>query len=125
MQRTRRRRPRRRPARRAVDMIAAIEDYSKDQPLPLTIGYLEIVSTLPLESSREMASDLLQSYLASTSNRLNHIMKFLTMISTVVLPNGPEVNVNVWRWPAPIRAIPSGTCCTRRPRPSCCAGPTR
>lgn len=39
-----------------------------------------------IESSREMASDLLQSYLASTSNRLNAIMKVLTMISTIVLP---------------------------------------
>jgi magnesium transporter len=39
-----------------------------------------------MESSREMATDLMQSYLASTSNKLNEIMKVLTMISTVVLP---------------------------------------
>lgn len=39
-----------------------------------------------IESSREMASDLMQSYLASVSNKLNEIMKVLTMISTVVLP---------------------------------------
>ncbi len=39
-----------------------------------------------IESSREMASDLLGSYLASASNRLNQIMKVLTMISTIVLP---------------------------------------
>jgi magnesium transporter len=39
-----------------------------------------------IESSREMTTDLLQSYLASTSNRLNQIMKVLTMISTIVLP---------------------------------------
>jgi magnesium transporter len=39
-----------------------------------------------IESSRDMAGDLLQSYLASTSNRLNEIMKVLTMISTIVLP---------------------------------------
>src|SRR5262245_34571469 len=39
-----------------------------------------------LESSREMAADILQTYLASTSNRLNQIMKVLTMISTIVLP---------------------------------------
>lgn len=39
-----------------------------------------------IESSREMATDLMQSYLAATSNRLNSIMKVLTMISTVVLP---------------------------------------
>lgn len=39
-----------------------------------------------IESSREMASDLLQSYLASTSNRLSRIMKVLTTISTIVMP---------------------------------------
>jgi magnesium transporter len=39
-----------------------------------------------IESSREMASDLMQSYLAAISNRLNEIMKVLTMISTIVLP---------------------------------------
>jgi magnesium transporter len=39
-----------------------------------------------IESSREMVSDLLQTHLAATSNRLNEVMKALTMISTVVLP---------------------------------------
>ncbi len=39
-----------------------------------------------IESSREMVSDLMQSYLAAISNRLNEIMKVLTMISTIVLP---------------------------------------
>lgn len=39
-----------------------------------------------IDSSREMATDLMQSYLAATSNKLNEIMKVLTMISTVVLP---------------------------------------
>ncbi len=39
-----------------------------------------------IESSREMATDLMQSYLAAVSNKLNEIMKVLTMISTVVLP---------------------------------------
>ena len=39
-----------------------------------------------IESSREMVSDLMQSYLASVSNKLNGIMKVLTMISTVILP---------------------------------------
>lgn len=39
-----------------------------------------------IESSREMAADILQTYLAATSNRLNQIMKVLTMISTIVLP---------------------------------------
>jgi magnesium transporter len=43
--------------------------------------YAELV-----ESSREMVSDLMQSHLAAVSNRMNEIMKALTMISTVVLP---------------------------------------
>jgi magnesium transporter len=39
-----------------------------------------------IESSRDLASDLLQSFQASTGNRLNQIMKVLTMISTIILP---------------------------------------
>lgn len=39
-----------------------------------------------IESSREMVSDLMQTHLAAVSNKLNEIMKALTMISTIVLP---------------------------------------
>jgi magnesium transporter len=39
-----------------------------------------------IEASREMVSDLMQTHLSSISNRLNEIMKALTMVSTVVLP---------------------------------------
>jgi magnesium transporter len=39
-----------------------------------------------IESAREMTSDLMESHLSATSNRLNEIMKVLTMISTIVLP---------------------------------------
>jgi magnesium transporter len=39
-----------------------------------------------IDSSREMVSDLMQTHLAAVSNRLNEIMKVLTMISTIVLP---------------------------------------
>lgn len=39
-----------------------------------------------IESSREMVTDLLQTHLSATSNRLNAIMKGLTTISTIVLP---------------------------------------
>ena len=38
------------------------------------------------ESAREMVSDLMQTHLAATSNKLNGVMKFLAMISTVILP---------------------------------------
>lgn len=39
-----------------------------------------------IESSRDMVSDLTQTQLAAVSNKLNEIMKVLTMISTIVLP---------------------------------------
>lgn len=39
-----------------------------------------------LEGARDMVSDLMQSHLAAMSNRLNEIMKVLTMISTIILP---------------------------------------
>jgi len=38
------------------------------------------------ESSREMVADLLQTHLSVTSNRLNEIMKVLTIFSAVILP---------------------------------------
>lgn len=38
------------------------------------------------EGSREMVADLLQTHLSVVSNRLNEVMKALTMVSTVVLP---------------------------------------
>jgi magnesium transporter len=39
-----------------------------------------------IESAREMASDLMQTHLSAMSNKLNEIVKVLTMISTAVLP---------------------------------------
>ncbi len=36
-----------------------------------------------IENAREMVSDLMQTHLSATSNRLNEIMKTLTMISTI------------------------------------------
>jgi magnesium transporter len=62
------------------------------------VRYTELI-----ESAREMVSDLMQSHLAAVSNRLNEIMKVLTMISTVVLPMtliagvyGMNFEANVW-----------------------------
>lgn len=45
------------------------------------VRYTELI-----EAAREMVSDLMQTHLSAASNRLNQIMKTLTMISTVVLP---------------------------------------
>jgi magnesium transporter len=39
-----------------------------------------------IESARETANDLVQTHLSATSNKLNEIMKVLTMISTTILP---------------------------------------
>lgn len=39
-----------------------------------------------IEGSREMVSDLMQTFLSAQANHLNQIMKVLTMISTIVLP---------------------------------------
>jgi magnesium transporter len=39
-----------------------------------------------VEGARDMVTDLMQAHLAAISNRLNEIMKALTMVSTVVLP---------------------------------------
>src|SRR5262249_51495296 len=45
------------------------------------VRYTELI-----EAAREMVSDLMQTHLSAASNRLNQVMKTLTMISTVVLP---------------------------------------
>lgn len=45
------------------------------------IRYTELI-----EGARETVGDLMQTHLAAASNRLNQVMKLLTMISTVVLP---------------------------------------
>jgi magnesium transporter len=49
--------------------------------------YDHVVHALDLvESYREMASSLLEVYLSSLSNRMNDIMKVLTIIATVFIP---------------------------------------
>jgi magnesium transporter len=45
------------------------------------VRYTELV-----ESAREMVSDLMEIHLSAVSNRLNQVVKVLTMISTIVLP---------------------------------------
>ncbi len=39
-----------------------------------------------IEIYREMASDLTENYMSSVSNRMNEIMKVLTMIGTIFIP---------------------------------------
>lgn len=45
---------------------------------------IEIIDTL--ETFRDMAAGMLDVYLSSVSNKLNEVMKFLTMISTIFIP---------------------------------------
>lgn len=45
------------------------------------VRYTELI-----ENAREMVSDLMQTHLAAASNRLNEVMKLLTMFSAIVLP---------------------------------------
>ncbi len=60
---------------------------SKDTRLYLRDCYDHSVHALDLvESYREMASSLLEVYLSSLSNRLNDVMKVLTIIATVFIP---------------------------------------
>ncbi|NBO92875.1 MAG: magnesium and cobalt transport protein CorA [Planctomycetia bacterium] len=56
-----------------------------------------------IEASREMVSDLMQTLLASQANKLNSIMKVLTMISVTILPMsliagiyGMNFENNIW-----------------------------
>jgi magnesium transporter len=46
-----------------------------------TVRFVELV-----ENNREMVSDLLQAHLSSSSNKLNEVMKVLTIISNLILP---------------------------------------
>ena len=56
-----------------------------------------------VEGSREMVSDLMQTLLAAQANKLNEVMKVLTMISTTILPMtllagiyGMNFEKNIW-----------------------------
>ncbi len=62
------------------------------------VRYTELI-----EAAREMVSDLGETHLAAVSNRLNQVMKVLTMMSTIILPMtliagvyGMNFEENVW-----------------------------
>jgi len=74
---------------------------------------IQVIETL--ETFRDMTSGMLDIYLSSTGNRMNEIMKVLTIISTVFIPLGflaglygmnfrhmPELD---WRWSYPLLLI--------------------
>ncbi len=41
-----------------------------------------------LESQREIAADLMSAYMSSISNRMNEVMKVLTIVATLFIPLG-------------------------------------
>ncbi len=62
------------------------------------VRYTELI-----EAAREMVSDLGETHLAAVSNRLNQVMKVLTMMSTIILPMtliagvyGMNFEENIW-----------------------------
>ncbi|HOW86050.1 MAG TPA: magnesium/cobalt transporter CorA [Candidatus Aminicenantes bacterium] len=67
---------------------------------------IQVIDTV--ESFREMLSSMVETYLSSASNRMNEIMKVLTIISTIFIPitflvgvygmNFPNMPEMRWRW---------------------------
>ena len=52
-----------------------------------------------VENHREMASGLMDVYLSSMSNRMNEIMKVLTIISTIFIPLTFVTSIYGMNWP--------------------------
>ncbi|MDK2943290.1 MAG: magnesium transporter [Mesotoga sp.] len=77
------------PTKDVIGRISREEsEYFKDHTvLYLRDVYDHIIQSLDmLDISRELSSELMNLYLSSTSNRLNEIMKVLTIISTIFIP---------------------------------------
>lgn len=74
------------------EVISKLERVENDLIQPTTLLYVrdiydhcvQIIETV--ESHREVVSSLLDIYLSSTSNKLNAVMKVLTIISTIFMP---------------------------------------
>jgi len=77
------------PQREALNMLVRdeIPHISAETRLYLRDCYDHCVRIIDLlETYREVCSDLMDLYLSSISNRMNEIMKVLTVISTIFLP---------------------------------------
>jgi magnesium transporter len=119
------------PQRDAINML--IRDGSHligdDVRVYLRDCYDHAVQVLDIvETYRELASGLMDVYLSSVSNRMNEIMKFLTVISSIFIPltflagiygmnfntekspwNMPELN---WYWGYPLCLLSMGAIAT-------------
>jgi magnesium transporter len=108
------------PTRETVNSLMRESDFIKqDTHLYLRDCYDHVIQILDMvESYRDMASGLMEFYLSSLSNRMNEIMKILTIIATIFIPltfiagiyemnfnpeaspwNMPELN---WRYGYPV-----------------------
>jgi magnesium transporter len=115
------------PAREAINVFARtdsalVTDHTR---LFLRDCYDHVLQVLDvLESYRELASGLMDTYLSSQSNRMNEVMKVLTIIATIFIPltfiagiygmnfnpetspwNMPELN---WYWGYPFSLLVMG-----------------
>ncbi len=94
------------------DFISVNEEYYKYLQ-DFHDNVLEIVDIA--ESCRERIADLLNMYLTSISNKLNEIMKFLTIIGTIFIPltfitgiYGMNFNTKISPWNMPELNYPYG-----------------
>lgn len=76
------------PMREMLNSFSADTDVVHEQTRPyLRDAHDHIIQVLDLmESYREMASGLVDIYLSSISNRMNEVMKMLTIIATIFMP---------------------------------------
>jgi magnesium transporter len=61
-----------------------IHDYTRPYIRDLYEHVIQVIDTI--ETAREMVSGLLDIYLSSVSNRMNEVMKVLTIIATIFIP---------------------------------------
>jgi magnesium transporter len=83
--------------------------YETETQLYLRDAYDHVVRLIDLvEAQREVAADLLNTYLSSVSNRMNEVMKVLTIIATIFIPlsfiaglYGMNFDTSISRWNMP------------------------
>ena len=99
------------PVRDAVNRLVRLPEdrISRETSFFLRDLYDHTVQIIDLvESYRDLAGNLTDAYLSSVSNRMNSIMKVLTIISTIFMPlafitglYGMNFNTDVSRWNMP------------------------
>ena len=98
------------PMREMLNGFSADTDVVREETRPyLRDAHDHIIQILDmLETYREMASGLVDIYLSSVSNRMNEVMKVLTIIATIFMPlsflvglYGMNFNTNISPWNMP------------------------